>query len=145
MESVLHTKMRRTVAAACGICALAVVGCGSNDDYKNADRPPSPITVTAFISDTAVSVSPAKFGAGPVNLIITNQSGSAQRVTFETGGDAAGFRQQTGPINPGAPATLKADVPKGQAVVKVNGAGIRSAKVTVSAERTTAQNELLQP
>lgn len=145
MESVLHTKMRRTAVAICGASVLAIAGCGDDGDYKNAERPPSPINVTAIITEKAVSVSPSSFGAGPVNLIVTNQSGSAQQVTFESAGDGAGFRQQTGPINPGAPATLKADVPSGAAVVKVDGGGIRSARVKVGADRQSAQNELLQP
>lgn len=145
MESVLHIKMRRIVAAACGTAALAFAGCGDDEDYENAERPPSPIVVTAFISDESVSVSPASFGAGPVNLVITNQTATAQQVTFESDGSDAGFRQQTGPINPGAPATLKADVPPGAAVVRVDGAGIKPALIRVGAARESAQNELLQP
>ena len=145
MESVLYTKMRRTAVAACGVSALALAGCGDNGSYKNADRPAAPITVTAYISNKAVSVSPSHIGAGPVNLIIANQSGRAQRVTFESAGDAGGFHQETGPINPGAPATLKADVPTGAARVTVDGGGIKAARVTVGAARPTAQNQLLQP
>ncbi|MCW2999756.1 MAG: hypothetical protein JWN65_3305 [Solirubrobacterales bacterium] len=145
MESVLHINMRRVVAAAGGVATLALAGCGSSGDYKNEARPPSPIVVTAYISDEGVSVSPDKFGAGPVNLVITNQSGAAQQVTFQSGGAAAGFTQQTGPINPRDTATLKADIPQGDAVVKVDSRAIKAARIRVGAERPSAQNDLLQP
>jgi len=70
------------------VFAVAVAGCGSNNDYKNQPRPPSPIVLTASISKDKVSVSPANFGAGPVSLIITNLTGAPQEVTFES--DAGG-------------------------------------------------------
>jgi hypothetical protein len=145
MESVLHIKMRRIVAAAGGVATLAVAGCGSSDDYKNEARPPSPIVVTAYISDDGVSVSPDRFGAGPVNLVVTNQSGAAQQVTFESDGGSAGFTQQTGPINPRDTATLKADIPQGDAVVKVDSGSIEPARIKVGTERASAQNDLLLP
>jgi len=145
MESVLHIKMRQVVATVSGVAALAMAGCGAEDDYENKPRPASPIVVTAYISDEGVSVSPSSFGAGPVNLVITNQSASAQQVTFESAGDAAGFTQQTGPINPRDTATLKADIPEGEAVVKVEAASIKPAGIKVGAPRESAQNDLLQP
>jgi len=131
-----------TLAAA---VALAIAGCGNNDHYANNPRPPAPIVVTAAISKDKVSVSPRRFGAGPVNLVITNQTEAAQQVTFQSAAGQGGFTQQTGPINPSDTATLKADVPEGDAVVRVGGAGISPARIAVGPERKSAQNELLQP
>lgn len=133
----------RSTAAALATVATAVLaaGCGSDDDYANDPRPPSPIVVTASIGKDAVSVSPARFGAGPVSLVVTNQTSAAQEITFEGGK----FSQQTGPINPGDTATLKADVPRGRVTVKVQSDAIDPARLTVGAERPSAQNELLQP
>jgi hypothetical protein len=145
MESVLHTKMRLIVAAMGMSATLVAAGCGSSGDYKNEPRPPAPILVTAYIDDNGVSVSPSTFGAGPVSLVITNQSAAAQQVTFESAGSTAGFTQQTGPINPRDTATLKANIPEGDAVVKVDGGTIKPAKITVGATRPSAQNDLLQP
>jgi hypothetical protein len=130
-----------TGVALAGVLALGVAGCGDNDRYANDPRPPAPIVITASISQDKVSVSPDRFGAGPISLVITNQTEAAQQVTFESGGG----RQQTGPINPSDTATLKADVPQGDAVVKVGGAGISPARIAVGPERKSAQNELLQP
>lgn len=145
MESVLHIKMRWAVTAFGAATSLAIAGCGSDDEYENQARPPAPIVVTAYISDEGVSVSPTKFGAGPVSLVITNQSAAARQVIFESDGSAAGFTQQTGPINPRDTATLKADIPEGDAVVKVDSGSIEPARIVVGTERASAQNDLLQP
>lgn len=144
MERLLYTKIRHIVVLGGIAATLAASGCGSSNGYENKLRPPSPIVVTAFISDTGVSVSPKKFGAGPVNLVITNQSHAAQQVTFASSG-ASDFIQQTGPIQPQDTATLRANIPEGRAVVKVDTSAIKSASITVGAERETAQNQLLQP
>lgn len=137
--------MRRTAALITGVVMLLATGCGETKSYPNDPRPPSPIVLTASIAKDGVSVSPTTFGAGPVRLIITNQTSAAQEITFSTAGSAAGFKQQTGPINPGDTATLKADVPRGEATVKVRSDAIKPAELKVGAERASAQNELLQP
>ncbi|MBI5105035.1 MAG: hypothetical protein HZB46_08640 [Solirubrobacterales bacterium] len=105
--------------------------------------------VSASISDSAVSVSPRKFGAGPITLVIANQSGAAQQVTLETEdtpGSGPGSRPvETGPISPRDTASVKADVREGTYALRVAADGVRAAKITVGAERKSAQNELLQP
>jgi hypothetical protein len=137
--------MRRTSALITGVVTLLATGCGETKSYSNDPRPPAPIVLTASIAKDAITVSPTTFGAGPVSLIISNQTSAAQQITFSTAGDAAGFTQQTGPINPGDTATLKAVVPRGKAIVKVQGNGIKPAELQVGAERASAQNDLLQP
>lgn len=136
----------RTIAAlmSAGAAVLAV-GCGEDESYSNEPRPPSPVVMTAAITKDEVSVSPTRLGAGPVSLVVTNQTSAAQQITFETAGSAAGFRQQTGPINPGDTATLKAEVPRGKVTVRVQSDGISPADITVGRERASAQDELLLP
>lgn len=143
--------MRRTAALAplAVTGALVLGGCGSNSaDYKNDPRPPGPIVVTGFISDQRVSVSPRIFGAGPISLIVTNQTGASQRVTLESAGAAGtgpGIKQVTAPINPQDTATLKVEVKPGSYSVHVAGDAIRAARLRVGPERQSAQNDLLQP
>ena len=133
------------MACVLAVSASALIGgCGDDDDYANEPRPPSQIVVTASISPERVSVSPSKFGAGPINLVVTNQSDSTQRLTLQTAG-GSGIRQQTGPINPRETATLQADLPAGDFEVAVSGDGIAPAKVAVGPNRKSAQDELLQP
>jgi len=128
---------------------LLLAGCGSQDDYKNEPRPPSPITITASINDGQVDVSPAKFGAGPITLVVTNQTGSSRDLVLETdtaqSAGKAGIRQQTGPINPQGTASLKADLRQGHYTVRVRSGEIDPAELVVGKQRASAQNELLQP
>lgn len=135
------------LAAIAALGAMAVAGCGaSNSDYKNEPRPAAPITITASISAEKVSVSPKRFGAGPVNLVITNQTGHSQLIVVDRNEiGAKPFSQQTAPINPQDTASLKADLAKGVYMVHVQGKGIRPARLTVGAKRASAQNDLLQP
>ena len=146
MEST-HTTRRLPVVALVGF-AIALSGCGEGDDYKNDLRPPSPINVTAFVSPERVSVSPANFGAGPIVVVVTNQSNSSQEVTFAS--ESAGTSgptdvSQSTLINPGDTGELKLDVAQGSYLVRTGDESVRPATVTVGPKRESAQNELLQP
>jgi len=131
-----------------GLGVLTVAGCGGGGDYANKPRPPAPINVTAAITDNRVSVSPQRFGAGPIVLIISNQASTAQKVVFETdelGGSQPGNKFDTTPINPRGTATLKVDVREGDWKLGTGDGGIRAAAVSVGQERESAQGDLLQP
>jgi hypothetical protein len=139
----------RTVSTAVGAVVL-VAGCGSDTSYKNNPRPPAPITVTASISDNAVSVSPSRFGAGPVTLVVTNQTTRSRELVLRSeqvaGSGKTGLAaQDTGPINPQGTASLKADLRQGSYSVRVRDPRIHPASLTVGRPRKSAQNELLQP
>ena len=146
-----HRKRRVTgTAVAMAISAALLAGCGGEDsaNYANEPRPPTPIVVSASIGQDRVSVSPRSFGAGPITLIVTNQTGSSQEITLETdeiGGSTPGIEQNSGPINPGDTASLKADLKQGTYRVAVDDRGIDGARLRVGDERPSAQNELLQP
>jgi len=130
---------------------LALASCGSDDSERtNAERPPVPIVISASINDEAVSVSPKSFGAGPITLVISNQSTSSQQVTLETaddpGGSSPGVKAiETGPINPRETASVKGEVKPGTYALKVGADGVRAARIAVGKQRQSAQNELLQP
>jgi hypothetical protein len=119
-------------------------GCGSGGDYQNKLRPPALFVVTAAIAQDRVSVSPHKFGAGPISLIVTNQTNATQQITLESS-QAGSALQQSGPINPQDTATLQADVPQGTYRLKVAGKGIKPAVLMVGKKRPSSQNTLLLP
>jgi hypothetical protein len=147
METALRvTRAWALTAIAAVPFGLLSAGCGEEDDYRNEARPPTPIVVSAAITDGRVSVSPREFGAGPVTLIVTNQTERAQEVTLETdeiGGASGGIKQTSGPINPGDTASVKAELERGTYRVGIDGGG--SASLQVGASRPSAQDELLQP
>jgi hypothetical protein len=142
--------MRTTLAIALtGVVALAAAGCGTQERQDNQLRPPVPIVMSATITPSRISVSPARVGAGPVTVIVTNLTGTSQTVTFETadlpGSSTPGIRQQTGPINPQDTATIKAQTLPGTYRVKVAGDTVAPATVLIGHKRLSSQNDLMLP
>ena len=76
---------------------------------------------------TRSRVSPQEFGAGPVTLIVTNQTEQRAGAHARDRRDRRQrprHRAETGPINPGDTASLKADLREGTYRVGVDGDGI---------------------
>src|SRR4051794_15866552 len=138
---------RRVAAiAGAGAVALAAAACGTTEQRKNEPRPPTRIVITGSISPDRVSISPRRFGAGPISLIVANLTDTSQQVTLETTDRRKpGVRQETAPINPRDTAELRADLASGRYTVHVRGSGIRAATLRVGRPRPSAQNDLLQP
>jgi hypothetical protein len=133
-------------------CLLAVVsalstaslsGCGGSDARESNPRPPSPIDIAVVIGEDEVDASPAKFGAGPIVLMVSNQSNASRTLTIE----GSQVRQSVGPINPQDTATLKVSVRPGEYTLAAaaGSSDLKPAKLTVGPERPSAQNELLRP
>jgi hypothetical protein len=135
-------RMRCALAVA---TAVGVAGCGGGEDRDNRERPPAPINVTAAIAGGRIHVSPRSFGAGPIRLIVSNQTTSAQALTLETGGGESGVTGTTGPITPAGTGTLEVDVRAGDYELSTDDRKVEPAAVKVGAGRSSAQNELLLP
>lgn len=128
--------------------ASVLAGCGDEGgDYANKPRPATPINVTAAISPKKISISPKEFGAGPVVIIVSNQTGAKQRVTLQTeelGGNQPGLKQSTDPIAPRGTGTLKADIREGSYALSTSD-GPKAVTLEVGPKRKSAQDQLLQP
>ncbi len=126
-----------------------VAGCGGDSDYANNPRPPAPINVTAAITNSKVSVSPQRFGAGPIVLIVSNQSSRAQEVTFETdelGGSRARAHVLDHPDQPARDGVAEGRRPAGQLEARHQGRRRPRRRPCWSGKkRDSAQNDLLQP
>ena len=140
--------MRKRMVGAIGVAAL-LVGCGSSGDYANNPRPPRPETISVNVTDRHVLIAPSSIGAGPVTLIVNNQSRASRDVRLEApaGTSSACVETDTasGPINPLDTARLNVDLVEGDCVVAVAGRGVRAATLTVGRTRPSAQGDLLQP
>jgi hypothetical protein len=139
--------VRRARLLALGAVAAGAVGCGERGRV-NAERPPASVNLTAAVLRDRVLLSPRAVGAGPIVLIVSNQSGRTRSVTLETqelGGTEAGIRASTGPIAPRGTGTLQVDARTGRYRVRVGGARIRPARLLVGRPRPSAQDELLLP
>jgi hypothetical protein len=134
-------RARHALLATLGILAALSLGACGSSDFPNDPRPPAPIEVTAKVGAGQVQVSPDHFGAGLVTITIANLSDSPVRFTLSGPRDAA-----TPPIQPGAPANLKLDLPEGSYEATAGGGGSsQPARVSVGPERKSSQNQLLQP
>ncbi|HVS28753.1 MAG TPA: hypothetical protein VHE14_04325 [Solirubrobacteraceae bacterium] len=142
--------MRTVSLSLLAAAALGIAGCGGSN-YKNQPRPATPIDVGAAINQKRITVSPTNFGAGPVVLIITNQSTVSQdvRVRSEPNPGVQSkcppVDQTTGPINPQDTAELKVDLCEGAYNVRTAANTVKGARLVVGTPRTSAQNQVLQP
>jgi hypothetical protein len=138
----------KRVATTALLGAAGLAGCGATAERANIPRPPAPIMMTAAIHAQRVQVSPATAGAGPITLLVSNQTTRPQRVTFETdelGGSRPGRRAQTQVIPPQGTGQLKIDARSGRYAVHTQDRGIRAAHVRIGAKRPSSQNDLLRP
>jgi hypothetical protein len=140
----------RVLAAALALAGTAgVAACGGGGPRKNVDRPPTPVTLTGAIHPRFVQISPARVGAGPVTLVISNQTRRTQTVTMETsdpaGSNTVGHTASTAPISPQATGRLTIDAQRGDYMVHVRDRTVAVAHVTVGKRRPSSQNQLLLP
>jgi hypothetical protein len=144
----VQRRMPRAATAVVLAVGLGAAGCGSDGGFANSPRPPAAITVSATISPERVSVSPARLGAGTIELLASNQTTTSQRVTLRSQAAPPGgepIQQSTGPINPGDTASLKADLPSGRYLVTARSDAITPATIVVGSAREDAGDGLLQP
>jgi hypothetical protein len=137
-----RSRLGALAAAAALVLAAAGTGCGSDDEARSEERPPVPVNVSVAISDRNIVASPDAFGAGPITLLISNQSGGAQTLTI----DGPRLRRSMGPINPQDTATVRLRVLPGEFTISAaESAGLREETLRVGPARPSAQNDLLLP
>jgi hypothetical protein len=137
------TRVRACIGLA--IAAVLIAGCG-DDDFKNEARAPVRLALTGVIKDDKVTVSPAKVGAGPVQITISNQTDSERTVTLE--GEST--TEQQGPVQPGDTATIQKTLEPGSYEVRAGSEKavrkeIQPAVLTIGKARKNSNNELLLP
>jgi hypothetical protein len=136
-----------TVRACAGLAVVAalIAGCG-DEDFKNEARAPVRVALTGVIQDDKVTVSPAKIGAGPVEITISNQTDSERTITLE----GESITEQQGPVQPGDTATIQKTLAPGNYEVRAGSRKavrreIQPAVLRIGKERENSNNELLQP
>jgi hypothetical protein len=131
------------------VLAIAGTGCGSDGDYANASRPPAPISISISLADGRVALAPDHVGAGPVVLLIANESGRSRDVTLSAPEGSArsciADDASSGPINPQGAARIQLPLIEGACEVGVADGRLATARLTVGPERESAQQDLLQP
>jgi hypothetical protein len=144
-ESALTGARRGAGAGAALVVSLLVLtaaGCGGGSQRKSTLRPPAPINIAVRIGPDGVTASPARFGAGPIMVLASNQSTAAQRLTL----DGPRVRRSVGPIPPAETGSIQVTVgPGAYSLAADGGAGVKPAKLTVGPKRPSSQNQLLLP
>ena len=128
--------------------ALAVVllaGCGG-EDFKNEARAPIRLELSGVIQDDEVTVSPAKLGAGPVAITISNQTDKPHSITLE----GSSTIDRAGPIEPNDTATIQKTLEPGSYEVKAGSEKavkkeIRPAVLQIGKSRKNSNNDVLLP
>jgi hypothetical protein len=128
------------------VAAVFVTGCGSSKKFDNNPRPPTPVQLTGVVTDKQVTISPKRVGAGPVILLVSNQTDSAHTITLEGGGTT----DTVGPINPLDTAMLQQTLKPGTYTVKAGSKQatrkeIKPGSLTVGESRESSSNQLLLP
>ncbi|MBS1870341.1 MAG: hypothetical protein JSS99_11825 [Actinobacteria bacterium] len=146
----MRTRKLGALSATALVLAGLSAGCGSGGGaYANADRPPAPISISIAVTDTRVQLSPTHVGAGPVLLLIANESRRSRDVTLTAaagaGRSCVAGAASSGPINPQGAATIKLPLVEGACAVGVAGGGVPPARLVVGPQRQSAQQDLLQP
>jgi hypothetical protein len=133
-----------TMIGIVGAAAILATGCGGGTGtFANRPRSPQPITITGSVSNSRVLISPTAFGAGPIDLIVTNAaSRSVSLAVHDASGRAVADLQS---INPETPGDVKFDIAPGDYLVTASQAGIKPAELHVGSERPSAGNGVLQP
>jgi len=138
--------MRRiTMIGILGATAMAACGCGgATGTFANKPRPPAPINITGSVNDSRVLISPTSFGAGPINLYVTNAASQSVTLTVRSasGGPPVARLQS---INPDTPGVVTFSPAPGDYQVSAGEPGIRPAELHVGSERPSAANAVLQP
>jgi hypothetical protein len=136
---------RVRACAGLAVAAALLAGCGE-EDFKNEARAPIREALTGVIQDDAVTVSPSKLGAGPVEITISNQTDASHSITLE----GESIVEREGPVAPGDTATIQKTLAPGSYEVKAGTekavrTEIRPAVLTIGKERKNSNNDLLLP
>src|SRR4051794_36748348 len=125
-----------------------VAGCGGGSHFKNETRPPVPVQLTGVVTDRSVQISPNRVGAGPVVIVVSNQTTGAHTLTLERTGSTE--TDTVGPVNPMGTGKLQQTLKPGSYTLKAGSQQaapqeIMPGRLTVTRERQSSSSDLLLP
>jgi hypothetical protein len=135
------------LASGVAVAALLVVGCGGGKNFADKPRPAAPITLTGVISNKGVTMSPNKVGAGPVVILVSNQTLAPH--TLELDGSAI-QPVRTNAVAPSDTGRIQTTLTKGVYTVKAGSEKavareLRPARLIIGAERADSNDEVGLP
>lgn len=138
--------MRVAPAAAALLVGGALFAACGGEDFENKPRPPVTVQLNGVVTAEKVTVAPTKIGAGPINIVVSNQSGAKHTITLE--GEST--RVQVGPIGNMDTATIQRTLEPGEYEVRAGSPKavakeIEPARLTIGKERPDSNDQLLLP
>lgn len=126
--------------------AVVAAGCGGDEKFANEPRPPAPVQLTGVVRDDKVTVSPNRVGAGPVILLISNQTDNPHMITL----DGGSIKETVGPVNPLDTAKIQQTLEQGSYEVKAGSEQavakeIAPAILEIGPKRKSSRDQLLLP
>jgi hypothetical protein len=65
------------------LTAALLGGCGGGSNFADQPRPSAPLYLTGVITSSGVTVSPSRAGAGPVVILVSNQTRASHTLTLD--------------------------------------------------------------
>jgi ABC-type phosphate transport system substrate-binding protein len=135
-----------TGTALLALAAVTAAGCGGSSHFENKARPPTPVQLTGVITDKGVTISPDRVGAGPIRLLISNQTQDTHTITL----DGSSTKDTVGPINPLDTATLQQTLKQGSYKVEAGSSKavakeVKAATLNVGPPRRSSSDQVLLP
>jgi hypothetical protein len=129
------------------VAGLVGLGCGGGSDFADKPRPPVPVQLNGVITSSKVTVSPASVGAGPVKILVSNQTDSSHTLILD-GPNIAPVR--VGPINPLGTAEIQQTLEPGHYTVKAGSEQavtkeIAPARLTIGKARPSSNDQVGLP
>lgn len=122
--------------------SLAGAGCGRVSDKPNGTSPPETAQLSAAITDREVSIAPGRLGAGPVRIVVTNQSTSSTPLVLrKSSGDSTA--RTRGTVAPGTAAVIQANLSPGRWTLSAS--NDRATILRIGAKRDSGDDALLLP
>ncbi|CAB4870692.1 MAG: hypothetical protein F2799_03535 [Actinobacteria bacterium] len=136
------------IALTClGAVAASTAGCGDARNTDKGFRPPVTHIVALLLDGKTARISPTSVGGGPITIKITNRGNvPIRKVSLHSRDGLPGCvttEAAAGPILVGGTGTLTATLTEGTCEVLADNRA--PAQLTVTAERASAQNDLLLP
>lgn len=129
------------------LAASAVLaGCGASGNRVASRRsPPSTLGVSVMITNARVAAAPARFGAGPVLVTVTNQARTAQSLAIV---HAHGTVASTAPLNPQGSTQVSVILRRGRYLLRAGGrrkSRIQPTTLRVGRRRPSSGSSLVSP
>ena len=141
-------RKRSAATLASAIVSVALVaGCGGGKDFADQPRPAAPIQLNGVINSQGVQISPSNVGAGPVEILVSNQTGAPHTLELN-GSDIATVT--TAPIGAGNTGQIQATLKQGVYTVKAGNSHavvreLKPARLVIGPERQDSNDQVGLP